>query len=153
MRRRRLEHKTPEWVEDGASFFVTINAECRGQSHFCGDDELKVVARALLDGVRHYHREGKWFAHLVVIMPDHLHAILSFPRGGDMRETIRAWKSFQTRRLGLVWQDGFYDHRIRNGESFNEKMDYIRENPVRAGLCERAEEWEWVVRYGEGDGD
>ena len=38
-------------------------------------------------------------------------------------------------------QRGFFDHLIRNTESYAQKWDYVRENPVRAGLVSRREDW------------
>jgi REP-associated tyrosine transposase len=42
-----------------------------------------------------------------------------------------------------LWQRGFFDHLIRNTESYAQKWDYVRENPVRAGLVGKAEEWKY----------
>ena len=44
---------------------------------------------------------------------------------------------------GPVWQDESFDHVLRSDESFAEKLDYIRQNPVRGGLVKRAEEYPW----------
>ena len=43
--------------------------------------------------------------------------------------------------LGRAWQDGFFDHLLRSGESYSEKWNYVRMNPVRARLVERPEDW------------
>jgi putative transposase len=40
-----------------------------------------------------------------------------------------------------VWQRGFFDHVMRSAESYSQKWDYVRENPVRAGLVRDADEW------------
>ncbi len=42
------------------------------------------------------------------------------------------------------WQEGFFDHLIRNPESYEEKWSYVRENPVRAGLVDSAERWPYA---------
>ncbi|MFA6561842.1 MAG: hypothetical protein WCV00_08035 [Verrucomicrobiia bacterium] len=52
--------------------------------------------------------------------------------------TLRAGAAI---RADQIWQPGFFDHLIRNTESYSEKWNYVRENPVRAGLVERAEDW------------
>jgi REP element-mobilizing transposase RayT len=81
-------------------------------------------------------------------MPDHLHALLSFARDESMSEVIRDWKRFHTRRNGVSWQEGYFDHRLRadeRGTQLLAKMNYIRHNQVAAGLCARAEEWPWVI--------
>jgi len=47
-------------------------------------------------------------------------------------------------RLGIQkphWQEGFFDHVLRTAESYSQKWDYVRMNPVRAGLCDEPGEW------------
>ncbi len=81
-------------------------------------------------------------------MPDHLHALVSFARDEAMSKVIGDWKHFQTRQHGIIWQQGYFDHRLRDdehGEQLSVKMNYIRQNPVVAGLCERAEDWPWSI--------
>jgi putative transposase len=39
------------------------------------------------------------------------------------------------------WQEGFFDHLLRGSESYSQKWEYVRMNPVRAGLSKTAEEW------------
>ena len=80
-------------------------------------------------------------------MLDHLHALLSFSYDDSMSRIIGEWKHFQARRHGIAWQEGYFDHRLRDderGEQLAAKMDYIRQNPVAAGLCAKAEDWPWV---------
>ena len=40
-----------------------------------------------------------------------------------------------------IWQRGFFDHVIRSSESYSQKWEYVRDNPVRAGLVQEADEW------------
>lgn len=47
------------------------------------------------------------------------------------------------------WQKGFFDHVMRGGESYSQKRDYVRENPVRAGLVFRADDWPYAVQIHE----
>jgi putative transposase len=54
---------------------------------------------------------------------------------------MRDWKRWTARNLGVVWQRDFFDHRLRQNESYREKYDYIMANPVRAGFVATAEEW------------
>lgn len=82
-----------------------------------------------------------------VIMPDHIHVFLRGPDGFDLGIWIRGLKrrislmSAEQTRPSVVWQSGFFDHIIRHSESYRDKWAYVRENPVRAGLVSRAEEW------------
>jgi len=44
---------------------------------------------------------------------------------------------------GNTWQAEFFDHILRSGESYSQKWDYVKENPVRAGFVVRSDEWPW----------
>ncbi len=80
-------------------------------------------------------------------MPDHLHALISFPYERPMKQIIADWKRFLATNLNIDWQRDFFDHRLRRDESFVQKADYIRANPVRAGLVSSIEDWPyfWMV--------
>ena len=84
--------------------------------------------------------------HLCVLMPDHLHALITFPGETVMRKTIADWKRFLATQLGINWQRDFFDHRLRREESFDDKAAYLRANPVRAGLVKHSDHWDyfWV---------
>jgi hypothetical protein len=56
---------------------------------------------------------------------------------------IADWKRYLCRRCGIKFQRGFFDHRIRDTENFNAQCQYVRENPVRAGLVRRPEDCLW----------
>ena len=81
-------------------------------------------------------------------MPDHLHL---FVLTEDDRIRLSAWigslkkavsKTLRARgEVSPHWQKGFFDHIMRGGESYSQKWDYVRENPVRAGLVARPEDW------------
>ncbi len=103
------------------------------------------LARLLLDSVRHYHTRNRWFCRLFLLMPDHLHALLAFPRDKAMSQVIKEWKSYHARQHQVVWQDGYFDHRIRSRTELERKADYIRQNPVVKGLVAQATDWRWVV--------
>ena len=137
----RLFHKTPSWVEEGAIFHIRIR---------CAPDNSVVltdptVAKALLNSVEFYFEKHRWFVPLFLLMPDHIHALLSFPKEEVMPNVIGDWKRYQSKQLAVRWQDNFFDHRIRSTEEYFEKAEYIRRNPVVKGLCESLEEWAWVV--------
>jgi len=65
-----------------------------------------------------------------------------------MSELIRDWKRFHPRTNHVIWQEGYFDRRLRDddrGEEHSAKMNYIWENPVAAGLGAKAEDWRWVI--------
>ena len=83
-----------------------------------------------------------------VIMPDHIHLFAAFPSTGiTISKWMQALKSVvgkELLRLGFEkphWQEGFFDHVLRSSESYSEKWEYVRMNPVRAGLCAKEDDW------------
>jgi putative transposase len=138
--RKKLPHERPLWLRPEAQiFFITVCCEPRGKNQLCSPK----VARAIFDSVEFRNQNFVWYAHLVCLMPDHLHALISFPYERPMKQVIADWKRFLTTNFKVEWQRDFFDHRLRKQESYREKADYIRANPVRAGLIESSEEWSY----------
>jgi putative transposase len=80
-------------------------------------------------------------------MPDHLHLFCAPVRPGfSIEQWITYWKRC-FRRLhgpsGGTFQSRGWHHRLRSAESYAEKWNYVRQNPVRAGLIENTEKWPW----------
>lgn len=81
-------------------------------------------------------------------MPDHIHTLLSFQRDASMSRVIGDWKHFNSHKYGILWQEGYFDHRLRDderGDQLSTKINYIRNNPVAAALCPRPEDWPWWI--------
>ena len=145
--RRRLPHEIPLWVDASReTYFITINCEQRGFNQLAKPE----IATPLFDTVRHRQEKFLWWPHLVLLMPDHLHALLSFPPSGKtMRLVVTKWKEWTAKQLSIQWQGDFFEHRLRREESRREKADYILANPVRAGLVTQPEAWPFVY-FGDG---
>jgi REP-associated tyrosine transposase len=58
-------------------------------------------------------------------MPDHLHAVIAFPREAGMQRTVKNWKKFVAGKHGVDWQRDFFDHRLRNRRELEEKTRAI----------------------------
>ncbi len=138
--RRRLDHALPHWIDPEALFFVTINAERRGPNQFC----TEAVSAAIFQAARHYQDNRRWYCELLLLMPDHLHLLVSTPWDRDLADVIGSWKQWLSRRHKIKWQENFFDHRLRRDESGEEKWKYICHNPVRAGLVDKPDDWRWV---------
>ncbi len=139
----KLHRRTPGWVSSDARFHIRIRIE--GSQARMTDPDL---ASRLLSSVVFYHEHARWYAWLFVLMPDHLHAILSFAPDASMSRVIGDWKKYHERKTGVCWQNGYFDHRLRSDDELIEKSSYIRMNPVRAGLCAAATDWPWIVEPG-----
>ena len=82
----------------------------------------------------------------MLLMPDHLHAIIGFPVCPGMKRVVTNWKRYIATRTGVAWQRDFFDHRLRNLHELIEKTSYIEQNPVRRNLSRRVEDWPWIYR-------
>jgi putative transposase len=141
----KLHHEVPSWVESGSLFHIRIRIHGANPRTLLIDPTL---AHRLLDSARFYESEHRWHISIFLLMPDHLHAVLSFPRDQRMSVTVADWKHFHRRTNHITWQEGFFDHRLRDderGEQRTARIDYIRRNPVAAGLCAKAEDWPWII--------
>lgn len=137
----RLAHRTPGWVEGGATYHIRINIK-RG----CSPTLLAPgIASSLLESAQFYHERQRWDCRLFLLMPDHLHALLAFPSGQDMGRILASWKGYQAKQHDIQWQENYFDHRIRSRQELDEKAAYIRLNPVRKGLCQSEEAWPWRI--------
>jgi putative transposase len=113
--------------DTGQSHFVTFCCYHRGRL-FTTDASRRIFESAL-ERVR---RSFRLQVYRYVVMPEHVHLLLSEPQRDSSGD-----------RTAPLKQKRYYDFNIRNHPQFVEKLRYIHRNPVRAGLCERPEEWEW----------
>ena len=140
--RKRLPHDVPLWVDPGkACYFITICCARREINQLAHQQ----VAGDLFETIKHRNAKGIWYAHLALVMPDHVHLLLWFPEIERRVQTIVSkWREWTAKTLNIERQRDFFEHRLRKEESLREKADYILANPVRAGLVERTEDWPYV---------
>ena len=104
------------------------------------------IARTVQDALKHFHGEHYELIGWA-IMPNHVHVVVR-PRGTHrLPEILHSWKSFTAKeankvlgRSGPFWQDEYHDHLIRDEEDFDHALQYVIDNPERAGL----HDWPWV---------
>jgi REP element-mobilizing transposase RayT len=125
--RRRLHHRAPGWVNRSALFFITVCTQPRGREQLTSSNAFAVLRSAL----EHNVACGKLWVPLFLAMPDHCHFLASFPGDDEMAKVIKDWKRFTAKHAPIVWQDGFFEHRLRSHESREAKERYILENPCR----------------------
>jgi putative transposase len=79
-----------------------------------------------------------------VVMPEHVHLLVSEPERGLLADALKSLKQGVSRRLvgeaEHFWQKRYYDFSVRNYRQFVEKLSYIHRNPVKRKLCERPED-------------
>jgi REP-associated tyrosine transposase len=101
-------------------------------------------ATLMLDTLLHYQEQNKYLLHEFVIMPDHLHLLMTPGTSLSLERAMQLVKGGFSYRLGrkkfgLVWQESFTNHHIRDQQDFFRHAEYIRMNPVRARLVSRPE--------------
>jgi REP element-mobilizing transposase RayT len=141
---RGESHVPPEWVDQAGLFFITINCAQRGLSQLTHND----VSAKIFESITFYHSSRRWWPEIVLLMPDHLHALIRFSWSSKngMNSVIAAWKRYTARQLGIVWQRDYFDHRIRSDADYSDKWQYIQNNPVRKNLVENFQDWPHVWR-------
>jgi REP element-mobilizing transposase RayT len=140
MRKYRYRRNLPHLQKDDRAVFVSFNSNGRW--------ELPPIAREIaMECVRFQHRKKIWL-HAAVIMPEHVHMIFHVARDTDgpvsVMEILQNVKSISSRRIkkalareARVWQEESFDHVLRSVEKLDDRVEYLRQNPVRRGLCRR----------------
>ena len=122
-------------------YFITFNVRDRQPRLACDS-----VHHAWLAFARRAPDHGASVGRYVV-MPDHVHLFVWLTDTTDLSRWGQSLKAVLGKTLLELghnkphWQEGFFDHLLRSGESYAEKWEYIRLNPVRKGLCARPEDW------------
>lgn len=105
-------------------------------------------ARIVQSCIRWLHVNGRWQCKAYVVMPDHVHIVFELGGKQDLGGVMAAFGKYTARKLntyldrrGPVWQHGFYDHCLRQEQTYLRHLLYVVENPVRKGFVQCAEDW------------
>jgi len=123
------------------TYFVTAGTFCK-QNLLQSDRMAGLFCNCLLS----YRAAGKFQLHAFVVMPNHIHLLLTVPEGLTLERVMQFIKggvSHEAGKLlgttGPMWQKSFVDRRVRDIREFDGFQRYIEQNPVRAGLACDAE--------------
>ena len=129
------------YESDSVPTVVFTTVSTKGRKRWLANPQVHAALQAAWR--RHVH----WIVTRYVIMPDHLHF---FAEPGEQPlpfdRWVTVWKTGVTRILKkpkFRWQAGSFHHRIRSYEDYNEKLNYMNENPVKARLVDRIEDWSY----------
>ena len=80
-----------------------------------------------------------------VVMPEHVHLLVSEPAGGPLSRALHAMKLSMSKlsQPRPFWQSRYYDFNVFSGRKHVEKLRYIHRNPVKRGLVAKPEDWPW----------
>jgi REP element-mobilizing transposase RayT len=108
-----------------------------------------LVQQALLhfDGTR--YRLLAW-----CVMPNHVHVVVEMVDSDPLGDIVRSWKSFTARkankqlgRSAAFWHADYFDRYMRNEEHLGQTIEYVEQNPVKAGLIDIAADWRWSSAF------
>jgi REP-associated tyrosine transposase len=139
---RRLERT---WIQDPIYFVTTCTFQRK--AILAREEVAKILAYEWCSA---RERHG-WAIGRYVIMPDHVHFFCSpEPDAKPLPIFIGFWKEWTSKAIkrlfqltSPVWQEEFFDHVLRSSESYSEKWNYVRNNPVRHGFVTNADDWPW----------
>ena len=114
-----LDHKTHFAGRFGATYFITICSRPRGINQLCNEQ----TATVLLKTARIYNERQRWHVNLLLLRPDHLHALIAIAGDDSLSKLIRDYKRATARMANVEWQRNFFDHRLRHDESRSGKFD------------------------------
>jgi putative transposase len=115
--------------------------------------DVESYARLFLKTMYGYRRQGRFRLHAFVLMPDHVHLLITPAADITLERAIQFVKGGYSHAVGIeissreIWQKGFTDHRIRDAQDFAGHRVYIHQNPVLAKLVERAEEYRYSSAF------
>ena len=146
------------WYVPGGTYFFTVVTH--GRRHILGDD---LGRRCLHEAIAAVQRDWPFDLFAVVLLPNHLHAVWTLPRGDD-RYSVR-WKlikegftrgylkrggaeltpnaSRQRKGERGIWQRRFWEHTVRDEDDLKRCVDYIHWNPKKHGCVRYVRDWAW----------
>ncbi len=137
----RLQHS-------GQSHFVIFS--CYRRQPKLNTPEIRALFLEILEKTR---LQYSLCVYGYVLMPEHVHLLLSEPDSGTLADSIHFLKLSSSKRRQStstehrdsehLWQKRYYDRNLRSYSDFTEKLRYIHRNPVKRGLCEKPEDWPW----------
>ena len=146
--------------ESGQSHFITFSCY-RRQPNFVSAAVYDLFPLCLEDMRRRFDMRVYGY----VVMPEHVHLLLSEPEHGTLAEAIHylklsfakrlrsrsvgapgsplGWTNLCSEKLGSFWQKRYYDRNVRDAPEFAVKLRYLHRNPVKRGLVKEPGDWKW----------
>jgi len=126
----------------GHDHFVTFS--CYKRLPYLNNDHARITFLETLERTRQRHQ---FHVYAYVLMPEHVHLLLSEPPTMPLSGIFRALKTQTSKQLkgdrARFWQLNYYDFNVFTQKKFSEKLQYIHRNPVTRGLVENPEDWPW----------
>lgn len=111
------------------------------------------IAQMLEESLLYFDGQ-RYQLHAWCIMPNHVHTLIETREGWRLDSILHTWKSYSAQqankilqRKGAFWFREYFDRYIRNEKHYHNVVSYIEQNPVQAGLIDRAEAWKFSSAY------
>src|ERR1039457_809369 len=147
---RPARHALPGNILSSARTFFATTKTSQGRALLQSERN----ATMMIDVLRSYVAAGKFQLHDFVVMPDHLHLLITVDGATTIERAMQFIKggfSYRLKKetgyLGEVWQTGFSEVRVNDEQSFTRHREYIAANPVKAGLAAGAEAFPYCFVY------
>src|SRR6267142_1729165 len=134
----------------GTSYFITTKC-WQSRAIF----QITENAEILIEALFHYRDRKAYALHEFVVMPDHVHLLLTPSSTGSLEKVMQFIKGGSSHQIHKarkqkmeIWQVGFHDWTIRDSDDWQTKAEYIRTNSVRAKLVQRPEDWPYSSASG-----
>ena len=148
MKRYEYRRNLPHYQKSDHAVFVTFNTDNKWVLPYRARD---LALECCL------YPDGKTIElHVVVVMPEHVHLAFTPLRDSDssmfpLPEILQNIKSVSAHRInrllarhGRVWQEESFDYVARCEDDLGQRIEYIRQNPVRRGICSSPDDYRWL---------
>ena len=137
-----MPSRLKRYQSEGHYHFLTFS--CHGRLPYLNDEHSRTTFLHTLETLRLRHQ---FLVFGYVLMPEHVHLLLSEPKLQRLDNTLRVLKG-QTSKLlkgprPHFWLDRYYDFNVLTHAKYVEKLRYIHRNPVERGLVKKPEDWRW----------
>ena len=136
-------------ISPPGTYFVTFSTWQRRRLFV-----VENYVRLFLQTIYRYRHEGRFQLHAFVVMPEHVHLLLTPAPNVTIEHAVQLIKGGYSHALGSIlgrkreiWQRGFTDHRVRDREDFLHHQNYIHRNPVERGLVVEPSEYRYSSAY------
>ena len=135
-----MPDRLQRFQESGDLHFITFS--CQDRSPYLCDGCSREIFECSLEAIR---RRYVLHVYGYVVMPEHVHVLLSEPKRFALDTAIQALKTSVSKqcRQSPFWLPRYYDFNVFSQKKRIEKLRYMHRNPVARGLVQRPEEWKW----------
>ena len=137
-----MPSRLKRYQTEGDNHFLTFS--CYHRLPYLNDDHSRIIFLDMLETLRRRHQ---FLVFGYVLMPEHVHLLLSEPKLHRLDNTLRALKGQTSKLLRSArpqfWQTRYYDFNVFTHDKRVEKLKYMHRNPVKRGLVTQPEDWHW----------